>query len=198
MLVAEKQFVKGSACFPDPGAFALLPINAETPVKWEGCREQFAYSFNNKTEAILFSHSRDASNNIANFIAKTEQILEMEESEFQFTTLHCVIYVKPNVFWTCCPLRRSLFTLLLRAGATYKDNYEATLYSEEYLLQTKKAVMRFLFGFTKFNSSKECEGYIGWYTIFLQKDKRTIKQLLVLPDGVKKELYSVVNDDLWN
>ena len=83
-------------------------------------------------------------------------------------------------------MRRSLLTIIVRAGILYdlkKDNYEEALFKEPYVVPTKKAVMRFMYGFTKYNgpsmdptTSLETK---GWKTIFSKLKEDDIRKYLV-------------------
>ena len=77
-------------------------------------------------------------------------------------------------------------TVLLRAGILYdleKDNYEDALFRQEYVIPTKKAVMRFLYGFTNYKGPEVvCTGTIlvrGWKTIFEGKNEAEVRAWLV-------------------
>lgn len=168
------------------------------PFSFEKCREKFALNFKVGTNGFYFKHSgfngtrpANKSKNIAVFIKKTEAILQQTEfSGFALTNRDTIVWVEPSMFWKSCRMRRSLFTILLRAGIPYiaqKDNYEQALFEEPYILPTRLAIMRFMFGFTKYvGPSMDCETstyeYKGWKNIFEAKDEFTVKSYLVSPD----------------
>lgn len=168
-----------------PGHFAM----DETPLKWENCRERFAKVFTEQTTGFYFKH-HGASADVAAFILKTENILkEDEQSKFAETNRPSIVWLEPSAFWKACQMRRSLLTVLLRCGMMYecdRDNYEEALFSQEYIVPTKKAVMRFLFGFTKYTGPDISTGgsvqFRGWKSIFEGKAESEVKSMLVWPN----------------
>lgn len=167
------------------GHFAL----DDSPLKWENCRERFATQFKPDTLGFYFKHHTGQSPNVATFMLKTEAVLKLEEhSKFAETNRSSILWVEPCEFWKCCMMRRSLLTILLRCGILYdldRDNYEEALFTQEYVVPTRKAVMRFLFGFTKYlGPDIATTGSIqirGWKTMFEGRTEEEIKQMLVWP-----------------
>jgi hypothetical protein len=169
-----------------------------TPFEFEKCREKFALFFKTGTPGFYFKHPTDRGVDVASFIKKTEIVLKQTEfSEFALTNRRQILWVEPTMFWKSCRMKRSLFTILLRAGMTYdprQDNYEHALLTEAYLLATQHAVMRFLFGFTKYvgpsmdNEEGSTYEYRGWKHIFEAKDETTVKSWLVSPDSNHKSI----------
>ncbi len=175
------------------------------PFEFEKCREKFALNFKVGTTGFYFKHSGyngtvsgNKSVRVASFIKRTEIILEQTEfSGFALTNRATIVWVEPAMFWKSCRMRRSLFTILLRAGIFYNpesDNYEDALFSEQYVIPTQQAVMRFLFGFTKYvgpsmdGGSDSTYEYKGWKYIFEAKDELTLKSYLVHPDKNDKPI----------
>ena len=160
------------------GSFAL----DNTPLRFETCRERFAKHFNEKHNKFFFKHGRDKGVEVATFVRKIEDILGLnlnQRSKFSKTNRDTILWVESSVFWSKCPMKRSLYTILLRAGLLYeseKDNLEEALFSEKYVKRTKRAVMRFLFGFTEYNDeiiSIDGAGVpfnTGWVKIFEKKN----------------------------
>jgi hypothetical protein len=176
------------------GSFAL----DVSPLKFENCRERFAKYWDESTTGWFLKHPENKGKDIASFLVKTEYILKQKEfSKFSDTNRDSILWIEPSEFWKSCRLRRSLLTIIVRAGMFYdlkNDNYEDALFSQEYVTPTKRAVQRFLFGFTKYvgtdmdnNSSLEKK---GWKTIFEGKDTEAIKSILVWPED--EDLYSPV------
>lgn len=168
------------------GSFAL----EETPLRFETCRERFAYHFTESTSGFYFKHDPNQGDNIAKFLIKTEKILDQPVlSSFAKTNLNSILWVEPSCFWKTCSMRRSLLTLLLRAGNLYdgtKDDYEDSLFYEPYIARTLPAMKRFLFGFTKY-TGPEClaAGTLvlkGWKSTFEHKNESQVKELLVSED----------------
>lgn len=160
-----------------------------TPIKWENCRERFAKAFTASLEGFFFKHPAGRSISVASFIVKTEDILkEPLFSSFSETNRDTILWVEPSEFWKSCQMRRSLLTILLRCGMLYdleRDNYEEALFTQEYVIPTKKAMMRFLFGFTKYvGPNLDVDSTIqvrGWKSVFEGKDEAEIKSMLVHP-----------------
>ena len=67
--------------------------------------------------------------------------------------------------------------MLLRCGIFYnQNNYEQALYSIQYSQSTKKALQRFLYGFTEFSFSGESFEGIGkgWVSYFANRDCKNL------------------------
>jgi len=203
-------------CNPPAGAFAIEK-DTNRLVNWDHCREQFAVRFLEKTEGFYFCHKICEAESVAYFINKFENILStsescigMEKTQFAHTNQEKVIYVQPSVFWRDCFFKRSLFTILIRCSQNYsekKDNFDEALFSPNYkestyTFETKPAVLRFMFGFTKYTGIPpvvENATVIkhGWKEEFYKLDETEIKSRLVLPDGVRKKGNIVGSDSLW-
>jgi len=199
---------------PSPGQYAM-EAQEQKQCHWDHCREQFAPKWDGPTDGFYFSHGAGESENVAGFICKTEEILTLiDRSGYSKTDRDTILWVRPSPFWSCCEIRRSLFTILLRCGRLYnpeRDNYEDSLYgksdsvpqAQEYVNATDLAVKRFLFGFTKYVKLPglvDPSSYYyktGWVAIFKNKDLATIRQMLVLPEG-EERLQTVIGlDAVW-
>ncbi len=168
------------------GSFAL----EATPISWETCRERFGKAFQQDTPGFYFKHRSGGGRAVASFLVKTESVLRQEPSRFAETNRDSVLWIEPSDFWKSCPMRRSLLTVLLRCGIVYdpaRDNYEEALFTQEYVVPTRRAIMRFLFGFTQYQGpSLATDSTIqirGWKSIFEGKTEADIKQWLVWPNG---------------
>jgi hypothetical protein len=172
---------------------------------WFGTRADFASVFNEETKGFFFAHSRKVKQNIKVFISKIETILDLAHKRTRVSLpfeppIFCnifsptnifgtgektVAWIEPSNFWKDCPIKRSLFTLLLRCGEKYnctKDNFEEALLSNNQIRETHNALIRFLFGFVKFNPIESYENLPGWYMVFAKKNYNFIKRTLVRPD----------------
>jgi len=203
-------------CNPPSGGFAIEK-EANRLVNWDHCREQFAVRFLEKTEGFYFCHKACEADSVTCFLNKFENILStsegcdlMEKTQFAHTNQEKVLYVKPSSFWKDCFFKRSLFTILARCSQNYlphKDNFDEALFSPNfkestYTYETKPAVLRFMFGFTKYTgiSPVTAESTVvkhGWKEEFYKLDESEIRNRLVLPDGVKKKCNIVGSDSLW-
>jgi len=184
---------------PQIGSFAV----DEPTVNWYKCREQYANKFSTDCTGMFFSHERghEHSERVAYFMSVVEEILDLKErSKYAKCTKNFAMWICPAPFWLDCEMKRSLYTILLRCGLEYdvdKNNFETALYSVNYLNETKLAVMRFLFGFTKY-SPDSTTGYVkGWWTEFKNKSEDQIKKQLVSPEAERKDECIVGVGTLW-
>lgn len=181
------------------GSYALDDV----PLSFETCRERFAARFKQTTPGLYFKHEPERGEDVAAFLLKTEDIVGVEKSRFSKTNHNTILWIEHSSFWKSCSMRRSLLTILLRAGILYdrhKDNYEDVLFSQEFVKVTKKAVMRFLFGFTKYVGPEiigaDTVIFQGWKSIFEGKNETDIKSFLVKPDGANTT-PDILQDALW-
>lgn len=196
----EKKTILSANIDVKAGSFAL----DRSPLAFETCRERFAAVFGPETEGFYFKHEVGQGTNVAAFVLKTETIVNAEHSKFSETNRDTILWVGPSKFWVDCPLRRSLLTIILRAGMLYdlnRDNYEEALFSQEYVIPTKKAVMRFLFGFTTFKGFMSIGTSTlqthGWKMVFEGKSDLELKRLLVKPHGKSKSTSEELQAALW-
>lgn len=179
---------------PHPGYFAIPGAGC---IKWENCRERFNNNiFTSDLLGFFFSHEIGECENIAAFIDKTEDILGVPKSSFSKVNRPYALWVSPSDFWKKCEVKRSLFTILLRAGRKYSlsiDNYEDALFSHEYISLTKNATKRFLFGFTEYVPASYNPK--GWVSIFSGKKVEEVKKRLVSPEG--NNFFMVDSAALW-
>jgi hypothetical protein len=176
---------------PSPGCLAM----DRSRIEWIDCRQRFCGLLNRNTNGFFFSHRNNDAEQIIRFIWKTEDIIQIQRSSFGTTNRPYATWIDLD-FWADAYLKRSLLLILIRAGLNYdpsKNNYEEALYSEEYLIKTKLAVMRFLFGFTNsLNNSN------GWYSTFNEMKSTEIKKNLVLPDYRSPEFSMICGSSaLW-
>lgn len=195
---------------PPHGNFALEPIDSTKLFHWDHCREQFAAKFVDAL-GFYFSHPEHKGRDVANFLSKFEQIVGIHPvSSFAETNKNVVLWVNVSPFWISCWLKRSLLTILLRCGINYnsdQDNFDDALfgnYKENiYVRETKSAVLRFMFGFTKFvgkNPINVFQSSIvkhGWREEFQKLDDSVIRRRLILPEGCSKETNMVGLESLW-
>jgi len=190
---------------PIPGSFSLDEPN----FNWYKCREEFSNRFEASTTGFFFGHKPEAIyfEKIVKFIEKTENVLSLvndikNRTTFKKTTRPWAIWLEPSSFWTCQLVRRSLFTILLRASFFYdpkKDNYDEALFQEKYLQQTKLAVCRFMFGYTNLKNAEQMTGGSnGWYAHFNSADKQTVINCLVPPAEAKIKKNILGLNSIWN
>lgn len=181
----------------EDGSFAI----DDAPLIFDHCRERFGKKFNELTAGFFFKHSADKGQDIAGFLIKTEIILKQNDfSKFSKTNRNTILWVQPSGFWKSCRMKRSLFTIMLRAGVFYdlqQDNYEGALFAENYISVTRTAVMRFLYGFTDYvgplaNDHQSSLETMGWKATFDKIDDNLVKRYLISPNNkpLKTELSS--------
>jgi len=213
----DKEF---KACYGDPpvGNFAL-DFDVTGRVHWDHCREQFASKFDETINGFYFSHPEYKSHNCAEFLTKFENVVGIYDSEIPFicssfakTSKSKITWVEPSNFWIEHPIKRSLLTIILRCGINYdidKDNFEDTLFSEEYkenvyLRDSKSATMRFMFGFTEYCGELPTIGAYttvikhGWREEFSRMNDDMIRKKLRLPKNQMSECSVIGIDALWN
>jgi hypothetical protein len=193
---------------PPIGHYALEP-EPEKALQWDHCREQFAPKFLETTYGFFFSHLTDKGNEIAAFLTKFERIVGVAHSSFALTNRKTVLWIEPSSFWLCCPMRRSLLTILLRCALNYeaqRDNFDNALFGEykesEYMRQTRSATLRFMFGFTRWTAKMPItmsSSVIkhGWKEEFHSLDDAMVRRRLVLPEGETRENTIVGAESLW-
>jgi len=84
---------------------------------------------------------------------------------------------------------------------TDTENYEATLFQEKFIVPTKSAVIRFMFGHTKYvgpplGGSANLES-TGWRAIFDGKENYYIKECLVSPKTKNASSKFDFSKELW-
>lgn len=149
--------------------------------QWYYCRDLFHSQLYN-LNLFFFSHDASRGHCVAAFMRKVEEMLNVEpKSEFGPTQRKTIMWIEPSRWWTVRAMRRSLFTILLRAGCQYspnRKNFEEALFSDPYTIGTKYAVQRFFAGNTAYVGKKR-----GWYKQFYESklSNDEIDLLLVEP-----------------
>ncbi len=207
----EQETKKITSCWVNPpkGNFAL---ESENGLKWDHCREKFAAKFDETINGFYLSHELNAGRNVASFFHKFESIINcntnIKFSRYKKTSRNTILWIEPSKFWVDCHMKRSLLTLLVRCGMNYdykKDNFDDALFGNykesQYLRETKSAVLRFMFGFTKFTGSLSDKPYAtvikhGWREEFLNIDDYTIRKKLISPDSIQQNIVGL--ESLWN
>lgn len=195
---------------PPHGNFALELTDLTKPFHWDHCREQFAAKFVD-APGFYFSHPEHKGRDVANFLSKFEYIVGIQPvSSFAETNKDVVLWVNVSPFWIPCWTKRSLLTILLRCGMNYNsnnDNFDDALFGDYkeniYARETRSAILRFMFGFTKFVGQKPADVFQssvvkhGWREEFQKLDDSVVRRRLVMPDGFPKETSIVGLESLW-
>jgi hypothetical protein len=185
----KKNFVRPTYAVK-AGSYSL--VNGDRPTGWVYCRDSFQGQSTNMKE-MLFCHKAGISENIALFIFKIETILRHTKLTYCGpTNINRFMWIRPAAFWTRQPIRRSLFTALLRAAQKYdpaKENFEAALYSNQYLRASKPAVQRFLAGYTWYKGHAT-----GWDNAFRGLESEEVTKLLTLKPIKDQELLKFATE----
>ena len=178
------------------------------PLVFETCREKFGKLWNKDIKGFYMRHQKNEGVNVASFILKTEEVLGRKRFTRFAETNRDILWIEPSIFWRCCRMRRSLFTILVRCGRHYylpHIDYEDALFSEPYTTLTRNAVMRFLFGYTKYvgpslETSNSIE-YLGWKSFFNGKSNDYLRRVLIWPGKNPHKLskrWRRGNEFLWS
>lgn len=206
---------------PAEGQFALDADGGKS-LHWDHCREQFLGKFLESINGFYYSHKHQRGEDVAGFVLKFEEIINSEsQNNFPFSTFSQtekdnILWIQPSSFWKTCLMKKSLLTLLVRCGLNYccdKDNFDDALFAEHnenrYARETKNAVMRFLFGFTKFTGSVSQSVPVsamgststlirhGWHVEFEKNTIYDVRRKLIRPEGENPEVSLVGIESLW-
>ena len=148
--------------------------------QWYRCREIWHLELK-ESPFFFFSHEKGYGERVASFIWQVEKRLGVPFSEMGPTNRHTVMWVEPSSWWIERSMRRSLFTIFMRAGKYYdpqQDNFKDALFGDEYICLTYYAVERFLSGHTRYVGRVS-----GWVTQFFEKQpsQEEVDYLLQLP-----------------
>jgi hypothetical protein len=202
MIADIKKIVKQYNSKPEINSYAIEDVN----LTWHACREDFSKIFKANSTGLYFSHN-NKSQNISSFIEKTEDVLiqaanhKISKSLFFETNFHFALWIEPSEFWMHCPVKRSLFTLLLRCGSFYNfNNFENALFSQDYCKITKPAIQRFLYGFTQFKFENEVFEGIGkgWVSYFANQSVEIVCEKLIMPSNIPNIKFLIGDDNLWS
>jgi hypothetical protein len=180
----EEVILVDTSVRPEMGCFARFKTFDDGRYKinnWFYCRDVF-HNILCRLSIFFFSHEKSEGKNIAEFIARIEDIVDVKpRSQFGPTQRKSIMWIKPSRWWLRYGMRRSLFTILLRAGCNYnakKDNIKDVIAKEPYLRKTSYAVKRFLKGCTRYKGHAQ-----GWFKQFCEKkmSHKEIDELLVEP-----------------
>ena len=168
----------------NPGCFARCRAYENGRYRidhWFYCRDIFHHVLS-KLDIFFFSHKIGQSRGIIAFMLKAEEMLCVSpRSDYGLTQRKTVMWVRPSSWWIRHAMRRSLFTILLRAGLEYDakiENFKETLLKDKYLCETIYAVERFFSGHTRYVGRKR-----GWHKQFFlcNPSKQEIDRLLAIP-----------------
>ncbi len=166
----------------EPGNFGYITNGKVNPFKkavipdWHSCRETFNTSQESAARLLFVADVDNNRRRVVSFIKHAERIIgvpEKSRAKFNLTNVPGVIFINMGRFWSYSKVRRSLFTILLRASDNYdpkKKDFELTAKANEYLSDTWAAFERFMQGHTTLKRHSSFDDYDGWYDFFLGKD----------------------------
>ncbi len=150
---------------PGPGHFAKIkgvsPDGLLVAGQWFWCRDLWHFE-SRKVRLFLYSHLPCKGRAIVSFLRQFEDIVKVQPlSKFGPTQRKTVTWIEQSKWWTSS-MRRSLFTLLMRASVRYNfENFYEALYSIEMTRETRPAIERFMAGHTSYRGNRT-----GWYSQF--------------------------------
>jgi hypothetical protein len=170
----------------DIGGFCkphAIEDNRHKLFQWYYCRDLFHNHLYN-LPLFFFSHHCGQGQCVAAFLGQIEAMVDTcPRSAFGPTQRKNITWVRPSRWWTKPSMRRSLFTILMRAGCHYslsKNNFSEALFTEHYASTTSYAINRFLAGNTVYTGRKR-----GWVRQFSEVKEpvcpSAVDQLLVSP-----------------
>lgn len=203
-------------CVPPSGNFGMPSEAGNFVQSWDHCREQFAVKFTECTKTFFYTHEAGMGQSVAHFIVRFENVVRaggynsFRGSSFAKTSYGRILMCNPSDFWLGCYYRRSLLTLLLRCALNYRHdlgNFDDALFGpqhkeNQYIRDTKDAVMRFMYGFTKFTGGMPASSGVtvikhGWKEEFDGLGSREIRSRLVAPVTSRSDYNMVGADSLW-
>lgn len=148
------------------------------------CRETFAKAWSRvitekRSKHICFFVQHRSHINVAKFIKKLEDTLGLKDRTICRKSKRLVyLIIEPSKWWLQSTIRRSVFTIFLRASRKYDGkSFEKAIYSQKYFRWTKNAVEQFLEGNTYYRGKSG-----NWVNVFLYASKSKIDQKL-LPES---------------
>lgn len=167
---------------------------------------------------FFFTHHEGKGDDVACFIAKMEEVVSLSGLSFGFSSFRKtnkmnIIWMEPGSLWRSDVMSMSLLTLMLRSSLNYDmaaDNFQDCLFGNSQenrmIRETKSAVLRFMFGFTKYvgelppmtnPSYNSTLMRHGWHSEFNFTDLVVIKRKLVSAhEGAQSEKFGF--DFIWN
>lgn len=134
----------------------------------------FQEDFTKRTTTVLFAHRQGHFPRVRNFISLSEEILGVSTSEVGATQRKTISYILPSDFWIGCPMRRSLFSILLRVGMKYEGDFDEAVRKNYYAAKTQAAIERFFAGHTTYTGRMT-----GWCDQFAGRSSKRVERLLV-------------------
>jgi hypothetical protein len=150
------------------------------------CRESFEFRWREYLDRNIYFNTAGPKilgiEALHNKIVFLERKLSLDdESEFGFTQNANICWIKPLYFWKHHPIKRSLFTALLRGCSNSgKFDLESIINAEYTLCTTKNAVHRFFDSNTNINISPEINQNMGWQHFFNDSNQDKLEQLLTV------------------
>lgn len=189
-IAADQKIITSPSVDGEVGSFSL-----ESPFGLEKCRERFASLFTADVKGMyMLCGDIERIHNVMCFLTKCELVLETTPSTFAYANRSHILFIAPASFWMDCVLKRSLLTIILRCGIKYQreeDNFEEALFEHEHVKNTKNAVIRFMYGHTRYvgvpikESVHSTIHSKGWVKNFRDSTVDFARENLVLPDNIE-------------
>lgn len=160
---------------PTPGQLAVVRSVREDGVliagPWFDCRELWHAEYKGRNDVVLIAHKAGHHKRLRAFISLAEELLGASSSDIAPTQRKTITCIVPSDFWWSIPIRRSLFSILLRCGLNYEGDFDEALLSNSHALETKEAIERFFGGHTYYNGKQEgwCDQFRGVHTKRLRR-----------------------------
>ena len=157
----------------------IKEINTERPdgsfykrkiLQWGSCRDGFQGTNDNELiPGFCFTHAVRCGYDASCFLAKIESTLGIPNSVYRLTEYNAITFIKPSPWWFSSIMRKSFFSLMLRAAYGYNaktNNFEEALFGFNYTKETKTAVNKFLAGYTVYEYAPRdsCDHWFRQFT----------------------------------
>lgn len=152
---------------------------------WFYCRENFQDIGKMK---ILFQHPANKGANIASLIRDVEKMIKIRPfTQCGPTQSPRVSWINASSWWYRTKMRKSFFTMMLRAGQFYnmdhkRSGIEKAFFEQEYGQFTQNAICRFLDGHVRFSPMHgryyRANDSIQWADIFWNCSKKDAERML--------------------
>lgn len=178
-----------------------------TVIQWGACRDGFQGTPNETLlRGFCFTHTVRRSYDAACFLAKVEDMLGIPHTSYLVTEIDHITWAIPSPWWFSSEIRKSFYTLMLRAAYNYDhkyDNFDQALNSIAYIKSTKTAVNKFLNGYTvyEYEPKDACDHWFQQFAIAITNTS-WVTNYVENTENIKKlrpsdELISHKAYELW-
>lgn len=142
-------------------------------LSWGSCRDGFQIVQNSSLiTGFCFTHPPTRGYHATCFLAKVEDKLGIQHSSYLSTETNYITWVIPSPWWFTSEMRKSFYTLMLRAAYHYdqqRDNFDVAMHQIQYIRETKSAVDKFLAGYTVYDYTPEdtCDHWFRQFALLV-------------------------------